>query len=321
MRSYGRSDRSTFVAIGLVVISFLMMTFDIRSRSQGVGGTLRSGVQTVVAPLQNAMNAVIDPVVEFADGLANLAGLREENDRLRERILDLEREALLVTSLQADNAELAELLDLQLLGDLQDIAVNAEVTARGGTFEQSFTIDKGTFDGIQIGHPVVDARGALVGVISDVAERSASVLPITSRQAPGITVRLPNGVRGSVEGQGTGRLVLTILEADQRVLEGQLLQTFGPFGSSDAYPKGLDVGTVLSSTTPQSGTIVVQVDPLADLERVEFVAVIPWPPDPDENGEETTDTTAVLPLDEDGNPIPPEDAEGTEEQPTEETAP
>ena len=79
MRSYGRSDRSTFVVIGLVVISFLMMTFDIRSSSQGIGGTLRTGVQAMVAPLQNAMNAVIDPVGDFADGLANLAGLRLEN--------------------------------------------------------------------------------------------------------------------------------------------------------------------------------------------------------------------------------------------------
>jgi rod shape-determining protein MreC len=304
------------------MISFLVMTFDIRSSNSGVGGTLRSGVQTVAAPIQGALNAVIIPVVDFADGLANLAGLRQENERLRERIEDLERESVRVANLEAQNAELGELLGLQLLGDLQDIAINAEVSARGGTFEQSFTIDKGTIDGIQVGQPVVDARGALVGVISDVTERSASVLPITSRQAPGVTVRLPNGIRGSVEGQGTGRLLLSILEADQRVLEGQLLQTFGPFGTSDAYPKGLDVGTVLASTTPEQGTIIVQVEPLADLDRIEFVAVIPWPPDPGGTTAETTDTTIVaVPLDEDGNPIPPEDAEGEETDPTEETTP
>ena len=309
MRNYGRSDRSTFVAVGLVVISFLMMTFDIRSSSQGVGGTLRTGVQAMVAPIQNAMNAVIDPVVDFADGLANLAGLRLENDRLRSRIEDLERDVVHVENLEADVAELGELLALQLLGDLQDIAVNAEVTGRGGTFEQSFTINKGTVDGIQIGQPVVDARGALVGVISEVTERSASVIPITSRQAPGVTVRLPNGVRGSVEGQGTGRLILSILDAGERVLEGQLLQTFGPYGSSDAYPKGLDVGTVLSSATPQSGSIRVQVEPLADLDRIEFVAVIPWPPDPGGTTAETETQTTTPALDENGNPIPEPDAE------------
>ena len=321
MRNYGRSDRSTFVAVGLVVISFLMMTFDIRSSSQGVGGTLRTGVQAMVAPIQNAMNAVIDPVVDFADGLANLAGLRLENDRLRSRIEDLERDVVHVENLEADVAELGELLALQLLGDLQDIAVNAEVTGRGGTFEQSFTINKGTVDGIQIGQPVVDARGALVGVISEVTERSASVIPITSRQAPGVTVRLPNGVRGSVEGQGTGRLILSILDAGERVLEGQLLQTFGPYGSSDAYPKGLDVGTVLSSATPQSGSIRVQVEPLADLDRIEFVAVIPWPPDPGGTTAETETQTTTPALDENGNPIPEPDAESSEGETTKETTP
>ena len=321
MRSYGRSDRSSFVAVGLVVISFLMMTFDIRSSSQGVGGTLRNGVQTVVAPLQSAMNAVIDPVVDFADGLANLAGLRLENERLRSRIEDLERDVVHVANLEADVSELSELLDLQLLGNLQNIAVNAEVTARGGTFEQSFTINKGTVDGVQLGQPVVDARGALVGVVSDVAEHSASVIPITSRQAPAVTVRLPNGVRGSVEGQGTGRLILSILDANQRVLEGQLLQTFGPFGSSDAYPKGLDVGTVLISSTPQAGTIRVQVEPLADLDRIEFVAVIPWPPDLEDTAPGSENGAELPALDENGNPIPESDAESPEGESNEETTP
>ena len=106
MRSYRPADRSTFVAIGLVAISFLMMTFDIRASNQGVGGTLRNGVQTVAAPVQTALNAVIDPVVDFADGLANLAGLRQENDRLRSRIEDLERDVIQVGALEADIAEL-----------------------------------------------------------------------------------------------------------------------------------------------------------------------------------------------------------------------
>ena len=319
MRSHGRPDRSTFVAIGLVILSFLMMTFDLRSDSQGVGGTLRNGVQTVVAPIQTAMNAVIDPVVDFADGLANLAGLRLENERLRDRIEDLEREVVRVQTLEADVAELGELLDLRLFGNLQDIAVSAEITGQGGTFESSFTINKGTDDGIQQGQPVVDSRGALVGVIADVSDNSASVIPLTSPQAPGITVRLPNGARGSVEGQGNGRLVLSVLDAGERVLEGELLQTFGPFGDSDAYPKGLDVGTVLASATPQAGTIRVQVEPLADLDRIEFVAVIPWPPDPGATGGDPP--TEPTPLDENGNPIPPEDAENPEGAGTEETTP
>ena len=100
-----------------------------------------------------------------------------------------------------------------------------------------------------------------------------------------------------------------------------MLQTFGQFGSSNAYPKGLDVGVVKESATPQAGRISVEVEPLADLDRVEFVAVIPWPPDPAST--EPEEEPETVPLDEDGNPIPPEDAdtpEGTEGEPTE-TAP
>ena len=71
-----------------------------------------------MAPLQAAVNAVVTPVVSFSDGLSNLAGLREENQRLRDRIESLEREAALVGHLEAQVSELETLLALRLGEDL-----------------------------------------------------------------------------------------------------------------------------------------------------------------------------------------------------------
>lgn len=304
MRYYGRSDRSAFVAIGLVILSFLLMTFDIRSSSQGVAGTLRNGAQSLASPIQGVLNRVIDPIVDFADGLANLAGLREENARLRERIDELERDAVRIQALENDVTALRELLDLSLPGDLDEIGIAAEVTGRGGTLDLAFTIDKGTLDGVQVNQPVVDAGGALVGVVADASEASSSVVPITSRQAPGVVVMLEDRGRGVVTGQGTGTLELQVIaESATRVLEGDLLETFGPYESSNQYPRGLLVGTVLESATPVAGQFVVDVEPLFDLDRLQFVVVIPWPPQdatppepeagegPATSTDESTDTT------------------------------
>ena len=58
----------------------------------------------------------------------------------------------------------------------------------------------------------------------------------------------------------------------------------------------------------------------ADLERIELVAVIPWPPDPTTTEPEPEPET--VPLDENGNPIPPEDdGEVDDGEATEETTP
>lgn len=77
-------------------------------------------------------------------------------------------------------------------------------------------------------------------------------------------------------------MLLSVLNASAPVWAGDYLETFGPYGASDSYPKGLAVGTVRESASPRSGAIQVPVDPLVDLERTEFVAVIPWPPSPDQ---------------------------------------
>ncbi len=256
------------------------MTLDIRASRGGLGADLRNTAQVVVAPFQAAVNAVVTPVVSFSDGLSNLAGLREENQRLRNRIESLERAAAQVGHLEAQVSELETLLALRLGEDLYQLAVSAEVTARGGTLDPTLTINRGTGDGVHPGQPVVDGQGALIGLVSEASEAGANVIPITSRRAPAVTVRLPDGQRGVVTGQGAGTLGLSILEASDPVEGGELLVTYGPYGDSNAYPKDLDVGIVAEAAVPQFGIISVRVEPMGDLERLEYVAVIPWPSAP-----------------------------------------
>ncbi len=290
--SRGRADRSAYVTIGLLVISLLLMTFDVRSSGQGYGATLRSATQYLTSPIQGGLNAVVAPVIDVTDGIASLAGLRAENERLRARIAELELEVIRVRHLEERVDELDVLLGLRLEEDLYELAVNAEVTGRAGTLDAALIIDRGTEDGVHPGQPAVDSRGALLGLVSTAGEQTATIIPITSRQAAGVTVRLSDDRRGIVEGHGTGRLQLLVLDTEDPVQEGELLITFGPFGQADSYPKGLEVGTVTRTAVPQAGSVRVEVDPVGDLEAVEFVAVIPWEFTPEQAADGVTDTTA-----------------------------
>lgn len=292
------------------MVSLALMTFDIRASRGGLGADLRGTVQTVVAPFHGAVNAVVTPIVGFSDGLSNLAGLRDENQRLRDRIESLEREAAQVGHLEAQVSELETLLALRLSEDLLQLAVSAEVTGRGGTLDPTLTINRGTGDGVHTGQPVVDGQGALIGLVSEAGETGANVIPITSRRAPAVTVRLAGGRRGVVTGVGGGVLELAILDASEPVEGGELLVTYGPYGDSNAYPKDLDVGIVAEPAEPRFGIVRVQVEPLGDLDRAEYVAVIPWPPAP---GPETAgDDGATVPDPEGGVADPaPTTADGS----------
>ena len=268
------------MAITLLLVSLTLMTIDIRSTSGGYGSDLRSFAQWVTGPVQSAINTVVNPIVDFSDALSNLAGLREENERLRDRIGILEREVAQVGHLQVELSEMETLLALRLSDDLFGLAVPAEVTGRGGALDPTLTINQGASDGVYSGQPVVDGQGGLVGVVSESGPTGSTIVLITSRRAPAVTVGLADGRRGVVKGLGAGTLELSILEADQPVEAGELLVTFGPYGDSNAYPKGLSVGLVAEDADPRFGTITARVEPLGELDEVEYVAVIPWPPAP-----------------------------------------
>jgi rod shape-determining protein MreC len=254
----------------LVVLSFLLMTFDIRSSGGGVAGTLREGTQAVFAPVQEFATTLISPVVDFVDGLANLAGLRDENESLRRRITELEARIDEVGTLEAEVETLRAVADLTL-PDESIPTKPARVIARGGNFDSGFTIDKGTSDGLVVGNPVVDENGALVGEVSLVTFFSATVVPII-RPTGAVTVESQTGEKGIVLGRGSGILIFEVNPATEPVFADYLLLTAG----STKFPPGLPVAKVAESATPEAGKIRTEAIPVADFNRLKLVVVLQW---------------------------------------------
>ena len=85
-----RPDRATSFLVILVILSFALMTLDIRSSGGGATGTLRSGMQSVFAPVQKVATSIVDPIIDLVDGIAHAAGLRDANKQLQQRISELE---------------------------------------------------------------------------------------------------------------------------------------------------------------------------------------------------------------------------------------
>ena len=122
MQSFQRFDRSTSLMIALLVVAFLLATFDVRSAGGGIGTTMRDGAQTLFSPLQEAASAVTRPVVGFIDAISDLASLREENEALRAENERLSAEVEQIAIIQSENEVLRELNDLEAPDDLPTVA-------------------------------------------------------------------------------------------------------------------------------------------------------------------------------------------------------
>lgn len=273
MFSFNRFDRSTSLFLGLLIISFLLATFDVRSEGTGVGANLRDGAQTIFSPVQELATAVTRPVAGFIDGVSNIAGLRDEVNRLRDENAALESQLVDAQSTQNRLEELQQINDLEPPGELATIT--ARISSVGSSdFDQIRWIDKGRDDAVAIGQAVIDEDG-LVGRIDLVAGTSARVRLITD---PRVTVGVRNlstNETGWVEGRGQDNLQLKMFNADQAVTEGDRLVTDGT-----RYPPDLEVGTVIDSAEAEAGfTLDTTAEPAIDLSGIDYVKVIVgWSP-------------------------------------------
>lgn len=271
MLPYGSPRRGTVTLGVLVLISFLLMTFDIRSSGEGFIQTVRSGAQSVFNPFQTVAQGVIDPVVDAFDALANLASLRDENDRLR-----AERESLLARMAEAE-AALVENDQLRALLALQDKfpdfnLTTAAIISSGDSFDLRLTINRGSDDGIVLGSVVVDASGSLIGFIVEVSEANAIVSPIiASGTVVGVVTEA--GDPGFISGQGTEDEVrLEVYNATSFVTADSVLRTFRHDNNT---PNGLNVAIV----TARADINVSKIDtndviPFVDFARLQFVTVL-----------------------------------------------
>jgi len=273
MQSFRRFDRTTILFISLVAVSFLLATFDVRAQGDGVGSVMREGAQSLFTPVQEAASFVTRPVVGFVDGVSNLAGLRDENTRLAQRVVELERLVAETEEAQRKVVELETALGIEVASDLP--AVTARIVAAGPSdFEEVRFIDKGAADGIVRGQAVIDENG-LIGRIDFVSDKAARVLLITDPRS-GVGVRdLATNDTGWVEGRGTPTMQLEMFNAQEPVKAGDLLVTDG-----SRFPPGIPVGTVLSAAESEVGfSLVTAVAPEVRITRIDFVKVIVgWDP-------------------------------------------
>ena len=270
---FRRFDRAGGLFVGLLVVSFLLATFDVRSEGEGVGSVLREGTQSLFSPLQRAATSVTRPVVGFIDGIADIASLRDENERMQSRIGELESLVRDAEELQRRLEELEKINGLEPPGELA--AITARIVSNGSNdFDHVRFIDRGRDNGVVKGHPVIDDNG-LVGRVDAVGDNWARVRLITDPRL-GVGVRdLATNETGWVSGQGDGPLKLEMFNAGESVGRDDLIVTDG-----SRFPPDIRVGIVLEAAESEAGfALVTEVEPFIETARLDFVKVlVGWSP-------------------------------------------
>jgi rod shape-determining protein MreC len=268
-----RFDRVTALFLSLLAAGFIIATFDVRTAESGAADTLRGGTQTLLAPVQRGADMVISPVVGFFEGVSNLAGLRDQNDRLEAEVRELELRLRETEALERKVAELEAINDLA--PPLELAAVSARVYSSGASsYDHVRYILRGSDDGIAIGQAVIDERG-LIGRVDALTSSTARVRLLTDPiVAVGVRVQETNET-GVITGLGTGTLRLDMFDAGNPVTKGSVVVTDG-----SRFPPGIVVGFVAETADAEVDFVLrTDVEPAAAFSNLDYVKVIVgWSP-------------------------------------------
>lgn len=258
----------TGVCIVIMLISF---TLNIS------GGPLNTVAGYVFIPMQRGINMAGLWLTDKGDSFKQLRDVMAENEELRAQVDKLTSDLNTVTLEQYELKNLRELFELdQKYPSYEKVAANV-IGKTGGNWFSSFTIDKGSDDGIEVDMNVIAGSG-LVGIVTDVGPNYAKVTALINdmnKVAAMVTTTSDNLiVSGSLQKMNEN-MVIEFSNLNNNDNEVQVGDPVVTSYISDQYQQGILIGYISSIETDsnnltQSGTIT----PAVDFEHIEEVLVI-----------------------------------------------
>ena len=256
----------TVVCFALIAVSFF---------TDKITAPVQNVLSYVITPLQKGINGMGLWLTDRADYFATIDELRQQNEELKAELDNVKEKNLVLVQDQIELNNLRELyaLDNKIPGYDK---VAARVIGKGsGNWFSTFTIDKGSRDGILVDMNVICGNG-LVGIVTDVTDNTATVRSIIdgNSNVTGMLVTSSDtcNVRGDLELMDSGYIHLEYMQKDVDVSDGDMIVTSN---ISDKYIQGILIGYVKNITEDansltQSGYLV----PAVDFERLTEVLVI-----------------------------------------------
>jgi rod shape-determining protein MreC len=221
-------------------------------------------------PLQVALQTANNWIQEIQESRLTMRGYKAENERLRQRIMELEGERNRLLEAEATNRRLQQLLDFR--AQLPAGGITASVIALSASpWFRSCMLDKGSADGIRKGMAVLTPLGAL-GRVIEVSSQTAKVLLVTDPNSGVDVVVQRTRARGIVSGSLENGPIMKYVKHGEDIQVADRLVTSGLDG---VFPKGILVATVTAVRKQTVGLFQqINVLPAVTLDTTEQVLVV-----------------------------------------------
>jgi rod shape-determining protein MreC len=269
-----------------VGLSLVFMTLDHRFHQLE---TLRTGLNLVITPLQYIVDLPLRLAADSSEALSSRSYLIEENQQLHDENLMLQARLQKFEALVNENQRLRALMQAsKRVAD--DVQIAEIMSVDLDPYKQLVILNKGSYEGVFVGQPLLDANGVMGQIIEASPLRSTAMLISDPSHALPVQVNR-NGLRTLAVGTGNPQVLeLRFIPTSADIEEGDIVSTSGLGGR---FPADYPVARVSKvQRIPGEPFAKIEAEPLAYLDRSREVLLVLSKPEQEEKVEaEDTATT------------------------------
>ena len=267
-----------WLMIALLLFNFILMALDAKTGSQE--RVVRVWAQVTADFVQSPVTTVGSSVSSYFQSISSMRTAQSENDRLKQRIQELEVEVKQKEDLTFESGRLKSLLELKEQSSYKILPAQIIGRDPSAWFDTSI-INRGSLDGVKLNMPVA-TNGALVGRVIAVSPLTAQIALI-SKDKSGLGAVI--GALGNSNAlgvvSGTGKKEILEMGYVPGSVEVQVGETVYTTGQDGIYPAGLKLGEIVevhsgSATVPHQ----IFIKPSANIYAMQEVAVLLYEPPP-----------------------------------------
>ena len=259
------------ITAGCIVVFITSLTLNL------TGGPLHTLAGYIIVPMQSGINAAGQWILDKTNEFRTLSEVLDENEELQAQVDELTDQLNNLALEQYELESLRELLELdEKYPEYEKLAASVVAMDSNNWFD-TFTIDRGTSDGVTEGMNVMAGSG-LVGIITEAGANYSKVRSIIDDSSSVSAMVVTTGdnfiISGDLEQMSeSGVLPFSSLkDDDDEVQVGDAVVTSY---ISDKYQQGILIGYIASiedssNNLTKTGTIT----PVVDFEHLQMVMVI-----------------------------------------------
>jgi rod shape-determining protein MreC len=255
---------AVLLAVALAVLGNLLGKTPADILVQGLLTPLRSGASTLTAQAEKYYNYMF-----------RYEALEAENAALRAQLAEMEEAARDADAVARENDRLRDLLEMDPVKEGYTL-VDAYIISWGTTdWNSSFTINRGTAAGIQVGMCAITANKEVVGLVTEAGPNYAVIKTVLDSSLEISASVATSGYSGMVQGgyaqEQEGLLRMEYLPTSAVLRNHDQVVTAG----STVYPRNLILGYIIDAGIDDTGVAKYAIlEPAADIKSLEQVFIL-----------------------------------------------